>query len=1023
MAEPPPLPPEKPFIGETILSIGTTEIPYYGYINMYGGMYPLRWDIIDGALPAGLTLEQSGIISGTPEKAGATTFTARITDNLKRSATKQLSLTIHERLIIETQSLPGGKKGIAYKNEIVVHGGVTPYSFDITYGELPKGISLDKTSGIVSGTPTESVYSNFTINVTDAVGTKETFWYQLNIEEIPIRILPTEIKAALINETYEQTLIAEDGIPPYTFEIEPTYGKVPAGVRLEKINATSAMIIGLPTEQEYGYFGITATDSAGNKNTQYYNLKIVKPLIITQNILSNATVGKYYENVYLQAEGGEYPYQWKIDSGELPPGLSLTQSAYEPAKIIGLPTKAGIYKFTLKLSDTTGMQTQAEMRINIAKPSSRIMKNNLNSRTPFIFRRSNGNLIVSFNAQDYSPTSFASQIYISRSHDNGENWSTPEIMGDGNGETPMIESDGALFAVTRNINTWQPNTEQNNFVLFTSRDGSSWTRSGAVSSITSPNAEIQDFIKTSNGYYLLYTENGPPTDLYLTRSSNLNAWDVPVRLTESGATESNAAIMETGDGATYIAYVRSPDNTIIISKLVGSLLQKMRTVSIPGYGQASLKFVEYDGNTALMYNGYDGIYYHLLENGNWSDIRKMSPTYIYGDIAFIILSDGTIGVIQSNFNYGGENETIFETLGTFEPTETSSLNFTLPFLEPPPLNGYNIPQTFTLNTGQSFSHYFNGNGGKAPYTWSMIRGRLPDGLVFNKKLWTINGIVNESGTFAITTQLEDGAGSKITQDITIEVKKSVSITTATLPDGNEGMAYSHTLNAEGGTPPYRWYINQQGYPYSFSINSETGLLQGTPSAGTFNIEIMAYDSWGGSANKKITISITPSANVSTSTEQLPFILPTSSPIIQSTESLSQPSPTAGNYIFSTSSEAYMLPPPSYYPSLPPPGDYMFFTSPGAYSYSLPPPLPTSSMDTMVITTPIYLEPTSTPISTPTSTPEIILITTSTESAPTIVTTSTESTPATSTIATSTQGLLSTFWQLGLLYYWFTSLFQ
>src|SRR3989344_1710333 len=53
--------------------------------------------------------------------------------------------------------------------------------------------------------------------------------------------------------------------------------------------------------------------------------------------------------------------------------------------------------------------------------------------------------------------------------------------------------------------------------------------------------------------------------------------------------------------------------------------------------------------------------------------------------------------------------------------------------------------------------------------------------------------------------------------------------------------------------------------------------------------------------------------------------------------------------------------------------------------------------------------------------EIILITTSTESAPTIVTTSTESTPATSTIATSTQGLLSTFWQLGLLYYWFTSL--
>lgn len=66
--------------------------------------------------------------------------------------------------------LQGAVVGVAYSETVTAQGGTAPYTFAMTAGSLPTGLSLNATTGVISGTPTTVQTGDFTIQATDANG-------------------------------------------------------------------------------------------------------------------------------------------------------------------------------------------------------------------------------------------------------------------------------------------------------------------------------------------------------------------------------------------------------------------------------------------------------------------------------------------------------------------------------------------------------------------------------------------------------------------------------------------------------------------------------------------------------------------------------------------------------------------------------------------------------------------------------------------------------------------------------------
>jgi Putative Ig domain len=149
---------------------GVQYQPYSAALTGSGGTTPYTWSIITSSLPSGLSLNPtSGEISGTPTVTGSKGFTVQLTDANGLSKNRFLSITVNLNAVtISTASLPDGVQNGAYNATLDATGGATPYSWSIVSGSLPAGLSLNSSSGMISGTPQSAGTSNFTVQVTDA---------------------------------------------------------------------------------------------------------------------------------------------------------------------------------------------------------------------------------------------------------------------------------------------------------------------------------------------------------------------------------------------------------------------------------------------------------------------------------------------------------------------------------------------------------------------------------------------------------------------------------------------------------------------------------------------------------------------------------------------------------------------------------------------------------------------------------------------------------------------------------------
>jgi Putative Ig domain len=161
-----PLPPLA--IATTSLPAGTINVPYSSTLTASGGEPPYSWSVTGGNFPPGLGLSSAGVISGTPTTGGIYNFTVQVMDTLTNMNSANLSITIQTGpLVITTTMLPAGTVDVPYDAQLGASGGTPPYTWSVTTGTLPNGLTLNS-NGLIAGTPTIAGGANFTVQVMDS---------------------------------------------------------------------------------------------------------------------------------------------------------------------------------------------------------------------------------------------------------------------------------------------------------------------------------------------------------------------------------------------------------------------------------------------------------------------------------------------------------------------------------------------------------------------------------------------------------------------------------------------------------------------------------------------------------------------------------------------------------------------------------------------------------------------------------------------------------------------------------------
>jgi hypothetical protein len=178
-------------ITTTTLPNGSPNVPYSTTLTAAGGSIPYHWSVLTGNLPPGLTLNAaSGQISGSPTAAGAVQFTVQVTDFLGGTATKVLTITIGTSQPVTISATDfTASVGVAVSQTVTAAGGVAPYAFSVSAGNLPGGLQLGGSTGVLSGTPNATGTFPVTLKVTDANQGTATVAITITVKPLSVSIV------------------------------------------------------------------------------------------------------------------------------------------------------------------------------------------------------------------------------------------------------------------------------------------------------------------------------------------------------------------------------------------------------------------------------------------------------------------------------------------------------------------------------------------------------------------------------------------------------------------------------------------------------------------------------------------------------------------------------------------------------------------------------------------------------------------------------------------------------------------
>ncbi|CAJ0793742.1 hypothetical protein LMG19083_02478 [Ralstonia psammae] len=717
----------------------------------------------------------------------------------------------------------------------VAHGSTAnPITLNITGGApLIVAVATQATHGTATASGTSITYTptasysgpdSFTYTATNAGGTSAPATATITVSPPTVTYTPSSPAGGTVGTAYSQSLAsASGGTAPYTYAV--TGGSLPAGVTL----AGNGTLSGTPTASGSFNFTVTATDSSTGTGpftatSGTLTLNIAAPTItLSPSTLTNATVATAYSQT-VTASGGTAPYTYAVTGGSLPTGMTLSSGGV----LSGTPTAGGAFNFTVTATDSSagsGPYTGSRAYSFVVNaptlsitPASGSLSASAGVAYSQTFSTSGGTSPYTYSIVVNSgslPTG------VSFNSGTGVLSGTPTSTGTVNFTITATDSSTGtgpyITSGTYTLTTSAPTISLSPASLPASTVGVAYSQTATASGGAAP-------------YGYAVTSGALPAGLSLSSSTGAITGTPTAGGTFNFTVTATDANSYTGARA-YSLTVNAPTIAVSPTTLPGGTIATAYSQTITASGGTSP--YSYAISAGALPTGM------ALTSGG---VLSGTPT-----------AGGTF-----NFTVTA-NDSSTGTGTPYSGSRAYSLTIGAPSMTITPAAG-----ALSGTAGTSYSRSFSVSGGTSPYTYAFVvnSGTLPTGLNWNAATATLSGTPTSAGTvnFTVTgTDSSTGAGAPFAVSgvytLTIAAP-SVTVSPTTLPNPAIATAYSQTVTAANGTAPYTYSITAGTLPVGLSLNSSTGAITGTPTAGgTFNFIITATDANSFAASRAYSVVI------------------------------------------------------------------------------------------------------------------------------------------------------------------------
>jgi|GEM_PF-1205303 len=752
--------------------------------------------------------------------------------------------------------LLAGTVGVSYTQTLAATGGTTPYTWTIDQGSLPPGLNLGSSTGAISGTPTSTGTSTFTIRITGSNALYSTKDFTLTIYAVYTGSLATAVNQPSLTFTspspsslpwFPQATINHDGVAaarsgtisdsqtsvmqttvtgPGTFsfwwKVSSESGYDFQTFYLDGVAQTGA-ISGEVDWQQKTYTVISGThtlkwvyskDSSGSSGSDcgwvdQLTLPVaIAPTITTLNPLPTVAKGDTY-SLALAASGGATPYTWSITSGALPTGMSMTSAGV----ISGSCSSATIANFTVQVKGKDALTSTQAFSLGVIAPGDP--------------------LAVAMNQSSMAFTAAGNQPWSSQMTINHDGMSSAQSGAISNSQTSVMQTKltgPGTFSFWWKVSSYQLHDyltfyidgvvqdqgisgevdwQQRSYTLATGIHTLQWIYSKGLRGSSGSDC----------GWVDQLTLPLPPT---ITSPSPLPSATVGMLYNQTLSASGGFTPYTWSLASGTLPAGLSLSTTGVISGLPTTAATSSFTVKVQGSdGPSSTKAftLSTTADSGVLANALNQPGLTFANSGN---LRWFSQaTFTHDGVSAAqsgAITDSQTSVMQTTVTGPGA--------GSFWWKVSSELNC------------------------DKLTFYID----------NVVQGTAISGAVdWQQKNYTLAaGTHTLKWVYSKDSNGAQGSDCGWVDQLVIPVPPTIT-TTSPLPSGTIGTAYSQTLAASGGTAPYTWSVSSGSLPAGLSLSS-AGVISGTPTAATtssFTVKVTGNDTQSSTQTFSLTIASHP----------------------------------------------------------------------------------------------------------------------------------------------------------------------